>query len=263
MPRTLRYFLTAAILLVAAGAAAHEATTAAWIGTEEQLGSYVPLSIRLIGEDGGPVSLGDLVRTPTILSLVYYHCPDSCTLLLQGIAQVLKPLQGTPGRDYSVLTVSFDPAETPEMAQQQKTISLESIGAPFPPASWRFLTGDAENVDRLTDAIGFHYVKNGDDFDHPLGLVILSPDGKIVRYITGTDFLPMDVNMSLMEASTGTVRPTIAKLLRFCFSYNPQSRQFAFNTLKVSALVILALVMSLVLFLVFGGRKRRAQGGAV
>jgi protein SCO1/2 len=259
MPKA-RGLLLAALALLASGALAfaHGETDApeVWngVGIEEHLGSFVPLDARFTLEDGSPVNLSELVKKPTILALVYFRCPNACDFLLTGMAGVIKLLPALPGTDYQVITMTIDESETLVDARKAKRIALESIEAPFPPEAWRFLTGSQH---RVADAVGFHFVKSGDDFDHPLGLVILSPKGKIVRYMTGTDFLPVDLKMSIMEASTGTVGPTIAKVLRFCFSYNPQSRRFVFNTLKVTAIVTLLLASGLVLFLVLSGRRRR------
>jgi protein SCO1 len=262
MPKA-RRLLLAALTLFSVGALAFADDTTdrpgVWngVGIEEHLGSFVPLDARFTQEDGSPVTLSELVQKPTILAMVYFRCPNACDFLLTGMAGVIKLLPALPGKDYQVVTMTIDESETLVDARKAKRIALESIEAPFPPEAWRFLTGGAQDIRRVADAVGFHFVKNGDDFDHPLGLVILSPKGKIVRYMTGTDFLPVDLKMSLMEASTGTVGPTIAKVLRFCFSYNPQSHRFVFNTLKVTAIVTLLLASGLVLFLVLSGRRRR------
>jgi protein SCO1/2 len=232
------------------------------VGIEEHLGSTVPLDAAFTLEDGSPTTLGALIRSPTILALVYYKCPNACDYLLTGMASVLKLLPATPGKDYQVITMSIDEHESIADAKSAKKIGLESIEAPFPPDAWRFLTGTEKDIRSVADAVGFHYVRNGADFDHPLGLVILSPKGTIVRYITGTDFLPVDLKMSIMEASTGTIGPTIAKVLRFCFSYDPQNRNFVFNTLKVTGIVTVILASGLVLYLVLASRKRRATGRA-
>jgi len=173
---------------------------------------------------------------------------------------VIGRLPASPGKDYQVVTMTIDEHETLADARKAKRISLESIEAPFPSEAWRFLTGNVEDIRTVADAIGFHFVKNGEDFDHPLGLVILSPQGKIVRYMTGTDFLPMDLKMSIMEASAGTVGPTIAKVMRFCFSYDPRNHKFVFNILKVTAIVTLSVAFGLVFYLIMAGRKRRAAG---
>jgi protein SCO1/2 len=206
------------------------------------------------------VKLGDLIRKPTILALVYYRCPNACDYLLTGMADVIRLLDAVPGRDYQVITLTIDDRETIADAQKAKHIALESIMTPFPPTAWRFLTGGEKDIEAVANAVGFRYARNGDDFDHPLGLVILSPQGKIVRYMTGTDFLPVDLKMSLMEASTGTVGPTIAKVLRFCFRYDPQNRKLVFNTLRVTASVTLAIAAALVLYLIIASRRRRAEG---
>jgi len=228
------------------------------VGIEEHLGGFVPLDASFTGEDGRAVTLRDLANVPTILALVYYSCPNACDYMLTGIAGVLALLPAEPGMDYRVVTISIDDRETTADALKAKRIGIESIQKPFPADGWRFLTGSAPEIHRVADAVGFHFVRNGNDFDHPLGLVILSPQGKIVRYMTGTDFLPVDLRMSIMEASTGTVGPTIARVLRVCFSYDPQSHRFVFKSLQVTATITLALAAGFVLYLILSGRKRRA-----
>jgi protein SCO1/2 len=251
------------LLLSCAGATAHDINpNAAGVGVDEKLGSYVPLEARFVDESGRHVRLGDLIATPTVLTLQYYRCRNSCGLLLTGIAQLVAQLPGA-GRDYRVITVSINERETAADAKEAKRLAMEEIGSPFPEDGWRFLTGDAQSIDSLADAVGYRFIRVGpDDFDHPLGLVIVSPKGMIVRYISGTDFLPMDLKMSFLEASQGRIRPTIAKFLRFCFSYDPQSHKFAFNTLKVSAIFVFLIAGGFAAYLIVSGnRKRRTRGG--
>jgi protein SCO1/2 len=231
------------------------------VGIEEKLGAFVPLDALFTGEDGRTVSLRELIRVPTMLSLLYYRCTNACDTVLVGEATAVRQLSGTPGKDYALLTVSIDERETPADALKAKRIALACIQKPFPAEAWRFLTGSAESIDRLSDAVGYRFHRNGDEFDHPLGLVMLSPSGKVTRYMIGAEFLPMDLSMSILESSAGRVGPTIAKMLRFCFSYDPRNRRFAFNTLKVSAVVILALVCGFGLYLVLTGKRRRAGKG--
>jgi protein SCO1 len=228
------------------------------VGIEQHLGALVPLDARFTLEDGSTASLGDIIRVPTMLALVYYRCPNACDYMLTGMAGVIAAVEAVPGKEYQVITLTIDPRETTVDALKAKKIGLESIQAPFPPDDWRFLSGDDKSIRAVADAVGFHYVREGNDFNHPLGLVILSAKGKIVRYMLGTDFLPVDLKMSLMEASTGTVGPTIARVLRFCLSYDPQNRRYVFNTLKVTGVVTLALAAGFVLYLVLSGRRRRA-----
>jgi protein SCO1/2 len=265
-----RRVLAAGLVLLAAGviapvfggtavpAAAEPVGVWNGVGIEPHLGGFVPLDATFTGEDGKPVSLRDLDTVPTVLALVYYRCPNACDFLLTGMASTLALMPGRPGVDYRVVTLSIDERETTADALNAKRIALESIMKPYPADAWRFLVGGAQEIHRVADAIGFHFVRNGDEFDHPLGLVVLSPQGKIVRYMTGTDFLPVDLQMSFLEASKGAIGPTIAKFLRVCFSYDPQSRHFVFKTLQVTATITLALAAGFVLYLILAGRKRRA-----
>jgi protein SCO1/2 len=248
----------ASSLLLAGPAWAH---TSGGIGVEEQLRAQVPLQARFTDEEGRELALGELIRGPTILSLLYYRCANACDLLLLGTAEAVRSLPLEPGRDYTLLTVSIDERETAADARQAKRIALASIQKPFPPEAWRFLTGSAESIHALADAVGIRFQRHGEEFDHPLALIVLSPEGRVTRYLLGEEFLPLDLHMSILGASKGTVGPTVARVMRFCLRYDPTNHRFVFNTLKVSAIVILSLVAALVLFLVLGGGKRRARGG--
>ncbi len=255
-----RACLSISLLLFAAAVQAHSGVLgSAPIGFDERLGRNAALEPVFTGEDGAKVRFGDLVDRPVLLNFVYYRCKDQCTTLLVGIAQALHGVDAEPGVAYRVVTVSVNDAEGPADALGKKALALASIEKPFPPAAWRFLVGSDQSIDALADSVGLSYVKHGEDFDHPLGLIVLSPKGKIVRYMNGTDFLPLDVSMSILEASSGVVRPTIAKLLRLCLSYNPQSRQFGFEILRVSGIVITILIVGFVLYLVLSGRRRRRR----
>ena len=229
------------------------------IGIAQKLGSLASLDSRFVGEDGQPVTLRQLVTAPTILALVYYNCPNVCDFLLTGLAGVLGPLPAEPGVDYNVVTISIDPDETPKDARKAKRIGLETIQKPFPPAAWRFLTGDEPNIHAVAESIGFHYMRNGDGFDHPVAIVILSPGGTIVRYMYGADFLPADLKLSLMEAQEGRIGQTIAKLARICFRVDPKSHTLVFMTTRVVASVTLVLASALAAYLVIAGRKRKRR----
>lgn len=249
-------------LLGAATSFAHDesAVAGAAVGIEEHPGAMVPLDTLFRDEQGEVVRLRDLARAPVVLSFVYFRCPNACDFLLTGIADVLGSLPAVPGKDYIVLTISVDEREGAVDARKAKRIGLESIQGPFPPEAWRFLTGDAASIDALADAVGFKFARSGDDFDHPLGLIVLSPRGKVVRYMNGATFLPADLKMSLLEASTGTIGPTIGKVLRFCFRVDPRGRTLVFNTLKVTGIVTLLFAAGLVLYLVLSAGKRRVKG---
>ena len=231
------------------------------VGIDEKLGHLIPLDLKFYDEGGQEVSLRQLIHTPTILAPVYFSCPDVCSLLLYNLARVLNQLPSEPDKEYLVLAVSFDETEKPSLAYEKKKMYLKMIEKPFPPEAWRFLTGEQDNIQKLTEAIGFHFRREGKNFLHPVSLVILSSDGKITRYIYGTDLLPFDLKMALLEASQGKVGPTVSKVLRFCFSYDPKGRKYVFNTLKVTGIVTLAFALSFILFLVFKGKRRPGKEG--
>jgi len=224
----------------------------------EHLGEYIPDNISLIDEGGETILLDELINKPTILMFVYYECPGICTPLLTEVADVL----GKANIDHSktpfqLITVSFDVRDRPEVAAQKRQNYLEQINRPFPADSWRFFTGDQDNIDKLTKATGFRYQRAGADFTHPGGLILLSPEKKIVRYLYGIEFLPFEFKMGIVEASQGKVSPTTAKLLRYCFSYDPIGRTYAFNIARVTATVMITSVAFFGVFLVFVTRKRK------
>jgi protein SCO1/2 len=254
--------LAAGLLLLPLAVPAHEgvSVSGAEIGIDEKLGQFVPLDIAFVDEDGTATPLRDLIRTPTLVGLQYYTCRNACGVLAGAMATAFGQLDSVPGKDYLALSISINPVETPADARKAKRTAMDSIGRPYPPEAWRFLTGDEEAIDRFTDAVGYRFARNGEEFDHPLALLVLSPEGKIVRYIYGDSYLPVELRMSILEASNGTIGPTIGKVLRFCFRYDPRSNQYVFNVLKVTAVVTLALGGGFVLFLILSGRKRRAGG---
>jgi len=229
------------------------------IGLEEKLGQSVPLHLEFYDENGKRIQLKELIQGPTILAPVYYHCPNVCNFLLQNIAGALGKLPAVPAKEYVVLAISFDETEEAPLASEKKKIYLQMIGKPFPAEAWRFLTGDAANIRQLTDAVGFQFRREGDDFQHPVALIILSQEGKIIRYLYGTDILPFDLKMALLEASEGRVGPTVSKVMRFCFSYDPKGRKYVFNTLKVTGIATLTFALLFILFLTVKGRRSRQE----
>ncbi len=229
------------------------------IGIEEKLGQFVPLSLTFNDETGNPVILKQLIHTPVILAPVYLHCPNVCSLLLQNLADVLDRLPAEPDKEYSVISVSFDETEKPELALEKKKTYLKMIRKPFPEDAWNFLTGDKDDIRKLTDAIGFRFKRVGHDFEHPVALVILASDGKIIRYMYGADPLPFDLKIALVEASQGRIGPTIAKIVRFCFSYDPKANKLVFNMLRVTGTVTLSFALLVALFLIFKGKRRYSK----
>jgi len=231
------------------------------VGIQEKLGQTIPMDVLLFDEQGNSVRVGDLVDKPTIFTFVYYRCPGICTPLLNELSKVVDKMGMEPGTDYRIITVSFDPSETPAMALEKQQNYLSGLKREIPPSAWRFMTGDSESVSRLANGAGFYFERQGEDWLHAGALIITSPYGKITRYINGTEYLPFDVKMALLEAAEGTVTPTTAKLLRFCFSYDPEGRTYALNVLRISAVLIMGFAgtFALVMFVRPGAKKKTLQ----
>lgn len=170
---------------------------------------------------------------------------------MRGVSDAVSKINMTPGKDYRILTVSFDPNDDPDLAEKMK----KDFAGDFPARSWRFLTGKKDQIDKLTDAVGFKYKKTGKEFQHPAAMIILSPKGKITRYLYGVDHLPFDVKMAVIEARKGKTSPTINRVLRFCFSYDPQGQTYVFNILKVTGVVTIFFALCFIGFLYFTTKK--------
>ncbi|MDX2495640.1 MAG: SCO family protein, partial [Desulfuromusa sp.] len=195
----------------------------------EQLGQQIPLQLDFVDSTGKSVRLDQLIDRPTLIVPVFYNCRNVCNMLLGGLSAVLPDIKMDPGEDYNILSVSFDPTETPEMAAHSKQTFLTAIQAPYPKQAWKFLTGNQENILKLTDAAGYYFKKEGDDFLHPIAAFIVTKDGTIVRYLIGQRFSPIDLSMALFEASEGRIGKPIRQALQFCFSYDPEGRRYVFN----------------------------------
>jgi len=239
------------IVLLKINASAEQPVTSSEIGIDERLGKHVPLDLSFSDEEGKPVTLRQLVNKPTIVSLVYYHCADICNPLLSEVVSVLDRLESEPGKDFSVLTISFDENDTPVVAAQKKNNYLTAFNKKkFPEKAWRFLTGDITNIRKFTNAVGFKFKREGAGFLHPASpLIVLSSDGKIIRYLYGIKFLPFDLKMAITEASEGRVGTTIGKALLFCYSYDPKGRKYALNILKIAGIIMLLFVITFFVYL--------------
>lgn len=238
---------------------AQDQTAPVEVGIEEKLGNMIPMELTFTDSGGKTVKLGDLITKPTVLTLVYYHCPTVCKPMLGAKVDVLDRVDLIPGKDYNAVTISFNPKETPENAKVIKDHFLGRFRKNFPENAWHFLTGTQENIDKITDTVGFRYKQDGDDFIHATGLIMVSPKGKITRYFNGISFLPFDVKLGLMEASEGKIGPSISKILLYCFRYDPEGQRYVFNILKVTATVTIFFGLMFVAWLVITTRRRKKE----
>ncbi|WP_246166978.1 SCO family protein [Oryzomonas japonica] len=230
------------------------------VGIDERLGAKIPLDATFRDETGKTVRLGDLITGPTIILPVYYSCANVCNYLQGGLARVLPTIKNRPVAEYRVISFSFDESETPQLAARYKRMYLTSMNVPFPEDGWRFLTGDAANIRRVTAAAGYSFQRRGRDFIHPVTTLVVAGDGTIVRYLYGTTFLAKDVSLALLEAREGKAGASIRKVMEFCFSFDPTGKTYVFNLLRVSATVVILCAGGFLAFLLLGGTKRRKPG---
>ncbi|MDT8418917.1 MAG: SCO family protein [Desulfuromonadales bacterium] len=225
---------------------------------QEKLGANLPLDVEFVNSAGQTVILGDLIDRPTLVVPVYYNCRNVCNYLLGGLAKVLPDIKLDAGEAYRVITISFDESESPELAAKSKQTFMSAMQGKFPPEAWDFLTGRDVDIRKVTDAAGYYYRKEGVDFLHPIAAFVVTKDGRIVRYLSGYRFLPLDLTMALVEASEDRIGIPIRKALEFCFSYDPEGRRYVFNLLRVSGTVILLTLGSFLTYLIISGRKKRS-----
>jgi protein SCO1 len=228
------------------------------IGIIEHLGETIPLDLEFINEAGDTVTLRQLIDKPTILSFVYFDCPSICGPFQSGIADVISKTDMVLGKDYQTILISFNPIDGPAKAREKKNNYVQQIPEDQRYA-WHYLTGWPENIKKITDAVGYHYKPVGLDFAHPSALIILSPEGKITRYLFGISFLPFDLKMALIEAEKGLARPAINKVLEYCFSYNDTSRTYTLEITRIVATITILIAMVVLLVLFFMKRKKSAN----
>jgi protein SCO1 len=230
------------------------------LGIFERTGQFVDTTLRFVTEHGDTVILGDVLDKPTALLLVFYRCRGICSPLMDGAARVIGATDMVLGKDYQVLNVSFNPREDAALAREKKRNYVAQITREVDESGWMFFTGDSLNIASITDSVGFKYIPNGpDDYIHAAAIIMLSPDGQIIRYLMGTDFLPFDFKMAVVEANAGRPGPTINKILQYCFNYDPEGRKYVFNVTRIAGSGILLIILLFVGWLFFS-RKNRSGG---
>ncbi len=229
------------------------------IGVVEHLDEFLPDSISLINENGDQVWLSDVIDKPTVINFVYYRCPGICSPLMEAVASVMDKSDLVPGKDYQVLTISFDPNETIDLGIRKKSNYLNLMTNKVEEAKkgWLFFTSDSSSIARATNATGFKYKRTGNDYLHAASLTVVSQNGKITRYLNGLYFLPFEWKMAIVEASKGHSGPTLNKVLNYCFSYDPEGQTYVMNVTKVSGTLILFFAVVLLLVLIFKSKKKK------
>jgi len=228
---------------------------------DQRLGRQVRLDGTFRDELGRQVRLGDYFgERPVVLVLAYYHCPMLCDLVLNGLAGSLKALAWSPGQEFEVVVASIDPKETPAQAADQKRQTLGSYNRSGTQAGWHFLTGSQAAIDALTEDVGFRYVydRDRDEYAHAAGITVLTPGGRVSRYIFGIDFPPRDVRLALYESAGGRIGSLIDQAMLYCFHYNPTLGRYSAAAMRIlqvaAAVTVVAIVLMIVLL-----RRREAQ----
>jgi protein SCO1 len=235
---------------------------AAQVQIVEKPGEYVDLSARFLDAHGRPVTLKQVFDRPVVLLPIWFFCPSVCTFLQADLASALNRVGQTPGKDFNVITLSFSDDEAPSHALAAKKNYANLIQREFPLENWYYLTGDAENIRRVTDSVGYHFIKKQPHFYiHPNALVVLAKDGKIIRYLYGPGFLPFDLGMALTEAQKGEPGVSIKRgVLSFCFDYDPESKTYVCQLFRITGTAILVLLAGFVVFLIRPSKKSRSKG---
>ena len=231
------------------------------LGVNEKLGEYVPLDLTFIDEEGKSKTLKEYMDgKPTILSLNYYRCGGICGPQLADMAKLFSRLDLSENTDYKVLTISFAQDETPPLAKAKRDMYHKAIGRPYVQDAWRFLLSENNSSAIIADKVGFSYQKTVTqagvvDWIHASTLIVISPEGKITRYLNGIEQLPFDVKMAVLESAQGKVGQTVAKTLLHCYSYDPKGKTYVFAWEKIAATVILIITIIFFIWLVKAGRR--------
>jgi protein SCO1 len=222
------------------------------VGIEQHLDEQIPPDLNFRDETGKPVRLGDYFgKKPMILNLVYYNCPMLCGEVLSGLESSLRVLKFDVGKEFDVLTVSFDPNETPDIATKKKAEFLKRYGRPGAADGWHFLTGPQESIDALTKAAGFQYQydpKTG-QFAHATAIMVLTPEGKIAQYYYGVEYAPKDLRLGLIQASEIKIGTLADQVLLYCYHYDPATGKYGAIISRVLQLSALATVLALGIFM--------------
>ncbi|HEX8523957.1 MAG TPA: SCO family protein [Tepidisphaeraceae bacterium] len=228
------------------------------VGIDARPGESLPLDLVFRDETGKDVRLGEYFhQRPVILTLVYYKCPMLCTLVLNELTRTMNVMSESAGKDFDVVTVSFDPKETAELATAKKTEYLRTYRRPTAAAGWHFLTGDETQIRALTQAVGFRYTfdTKTQQYVHASGVVVVTPDGKLGRYFYGVQYAANDLRLALIDARSGKSSSPVGKVLYYCFQYDPTTGKYSLAVMRLVQFGFVCTVACLTIFTIVSIRR--------
>jgi protein SCO1/2 len=234
------------------------------IGFDQNLDKQVPLDAPFKDETGRVVKLGDYFgKRPVVMLFAYYDCPMLCTVVINGLASALNVLSLVPGKDFEIVTVSFNPRDTPASASAKKAAYIARDKQPGAAAAWHFLTGDPSSIDRLTKAAGFRYAWDEEtkQFAHPTGVIVLTPDGRLARYLFGIEYGPRDLRYAIVDASNGKVGSVVDSLVLYCYHYDPEMGRYSVAIMRLVRTAAAATVLAVGAFIFVMVRREKRTGG--
>jgi protein SCO1/2 len=230
------------------------------IGFDQNLNQQLPLDLPFRDDSGETVRIGDYFgKKPVVLAFVYYECPMLCSQVLGSLAKTLRTMSLVPGQDFDIVTVSFDPRETPGLAAAKKAEYLARYDRPEAAAGWHFLTGDQMPISELTKSAGFRYVwdEPTKQFAHPSGIIVVTPEGKPARYLFGVEYGPRDLRLAIVEASQGQIGSPVDSLLLYCYHYDPMTGRYGLVIMKMLRVAGVGTVLAIGGFIFFALRRDR------
>lgn len=235
------------------------------IGVDEHFGDKIPLDATFINSDGEEVTINELMEPgkPVLLNPLYYECPMLCNVVIEGVFEVVKELEWSPGTDYTIISFSIDPEEEYPLAAENKKRYLSDLNREGAAEGWHFLTGSEEQIKKITESVGFKYKKEEqtEEYIHSASIMFLSPDGIITRYLYGTQFSEFDLRNALFEAAEGSIGSAMERVVLYCYTYDPASGSYvplAINIMKLGGLATL-IILGIFLSLFWNKERRPSQ----
>lgn len=237
------------------------------VGIDQKLHDRIPASLHFRDENDRPVVLRQYLGKPIILNLVYYECPTLCSQVLNGLTRSLKTLSITPGKEFNIVTLSVDPTEQPDLARRKRNAYLKRLDRPGAERGWHFLTGEETAIRQLADSVGFRYSYNPrtKQYAHAAGIVILTPEGEISRYLYGIDFPPKELQFALTAASSGEIGSPVARVLLLCYDYDSATGRYTLAIMRLIrffCVITATAVGAFILMMLLRDRRRCRASGA-